>query len=274
MKNTSIFALGLFLLVAVSCSKEEERNVDQQLLKSSSEIDVTNELDFNAGIDITTTNSSYSARPSENTISNDCLTITVDNPGLGVFPKTFVLDYGTGCTFNGITRSGTLTITLTDYLMNTGSVMTVERGDDYYINGRKLEGTITYTNTTSNPTTPQWERTIVNGGIITLNGNYYNFSGERVVTMTEGVGTTTLADNVYEISAGTHTISNLANGATINLTIVEPLIKKYACMNISQGKLALQGAVLDGILDYGDNTCDNQAIYTHSNGNQYNVTLF
>ena len=274
MKNTSIFALGLFLLVAVSCSKEEERNVDQQLLKSSSEIDVTNELDFNAGIDITTTNSSYSARPSENTISNDCLTITVDNPGLGVFPKTFVLDYGTGCTFNGITRSGTLTITLTDYLMNTGSVMTVERGDDYYINGRKLEGTITYTNTTSNPTTPQWERTIVNGGIITLNGNYYNFSGERVVTMTEGVGTTTLADNVYEISAGTHTISNLANGATINLTIVEPLIKKYACMNISQGKLALQGAVLDGILDYGDNTCDNQAIYIHSNGNQYNVTLF
>lgn len=274
MKNTAIFVLGLFLLLAVSCSKDEERNVDQQLLNSSSEIDITNELDFNAGIDITTTNSSYSARPSENTISNDCLTITVDNPGLGVFPKTFVIDYGTSCTFNGITRSGTLTITLTDYLMNTGSVMTVERGDDYYINGRKLEGTISYTNTTSNPTTPQWERTIVNGGIITLNGNYYNFSGERVVTMTAGVGTTTLADNVYEISAGTQTISNPANGATLNLTIVEPLIKKYACMNISQGKLALQGAVLDGILDYGDNTCDNQAIYTHSNGNQYNVTLF
>ena len=274
MKNTSIFALGLFLLVAVSCSKDEERNVDQQLLKSSSEIDVTNELDFTAGIDLTTSNDSYSARPSENSLTNECLTITVDNPGLGVFPKTFVLDYGTGCTFNGITRSGTLTITLTDYLMNTGSVMTVERGNDYYINGRKLEGTITYTNTTSNPTTPQWERTIVNGGIITLNGNYYTFSGERVVTMTAGVGTTTLADNVYEISAGTHTISNPANGATLNLTIVEPLIKKYACMNISQGKLALQGAVLDGILDYGDNTCDNQAIYTHSNGNQYNVTLF
>jgi len=51
------------------------------------------------------------------------------------------------------------------------------------------------------------------------------------------------------------------------------LIKKYSCNYISQGQLDLQGSFLDGILDYGDNTCDNQATYTHSNGAVYNVNL-
>ena len=144
MKKLPLFALGLFLLGSVSCSRDEQTGVDQQLLGASSEIDQTNEIDFKEGIDLTTSQSTYESRSAEPTLANECLTITVDNPGIGVFPKTYTLDYGDGCTFNGITRAGTLTITLTDYFMNAGSVMTIERGDDYFINGRKLEGTINY----------------------------------------------------------------------------------------------------------------------------------
>ena len=274
MKKLSMFAFGVLFLAGVSCSREERTGVDQQLLSASSEIDQTNEIDFKEGIDLTTSQSTYESRPAEPTLTNDCLTITVDNPGIGVFPKTYTLNYGDGCTFNGITRAGTLTITLTDYLMNSGSVMTIVRGDDYYINGRKLEGTITYVNTTTNSEIPQWNRTIANGGIVTLNGNYFTFSGQRTVRMTAGVNTLILADNVYEISSGTHNVVNPNNGNSLNMAVVEPLIKKYACPHISQGKLSLQGVVLDGVLDYGDNTCDNQAVYTHSNGNTYAVTLF
>jgi hypothetical protein len=274
MKKVTILAFGVLLLASVSCSREERTGVDQQLLSASSEIDQTNEIDFKEGIDLTTSQSTYENRPAEPTAANECLTITVDNPGIGVFPKTYTLDYGDGCTFNGITRAGTLTITLTDYFMNAGSVMTIERGDDYYLNGRKLEGTITYLNTTSDSAVPQWERTIADGGIVTLNGNYFTFSGQRTVKMTAGVNTLTLIDNIYEITAGTHTVVNPSNGNTLNMALVEPLIKKYACPHISQGKLSLQGVVLDGVLDYGDNTCDNQAVYTHSNGVDYPVTLF
>ncbi|RXR34661.1 hypothetical protein EQG68_01780 [Flavobacterium piscinae] len=274
MKKLTILAFGVLLLGNVSCSRDERTGVDQQLLSASSEIDQTNEIDFKEGIDLTTSQSTYENRPAEPSLANDCLTITVDNPGMGIFPKTYTLDYGDGCTFNGITRAGTLTITLTDYLMNSGSVITIVRGDDYYINGRKLEGTITYVNTTTNSEMPQWNRTITDGGIVTLNGNYFTFSGQRTVKMTAGVNTLILADNIYEISAGTHNVVNPSNGNTLNMVVIEPLIKKYACPNISQGKLSLQGLLLDGVLDYGDNTCDNQAVYTHSNGNTYSVTLF
>lgn len=275
MKKLTFIAFSVVLLASVSCSRDEETTgIDQLLLSASSEIDQTNEIDFKEGIDLTTSQSTYENRSVEPILANECLTISVDNPGIGVFPKTYTLDYGDGCTFNGITRSGTLTITLTDYFMNTGSQMTIERGDDYYLNGRKLEGTITYLNTTSNAAAPQWERTIANGGIVTLNNNYFTFSGQRTVKMIAGLNTLTLIDNVYEISAGTHSVVNPSNGNTLNMAVIEPLIKKYACPNISQGKLSLQGVVLDGVLDYGDNTCDNQAVYTHSNGNTYSVTLF
>lgn len=275
MKKLSMFAFGVLLFAGVSCNRDEETTgIDRPLLSVSSEIDQTNELDFNEGIDLTNSQSTFTDRSAEESLNNPCLTITVDNPGIGVFPKTYTLDYGDGCTFNGITRAGTLTITLTDYFMNAGSVMTIERGDDYFINGRKLEGTITYVNTTTNSEMPQWNRTIANGGIVTLNGAYYTFSGQRTVKMTAGVNTLILADNIYEISSGNHTVVNPSNGNTLSMTVVEPLIKKYACPNISQGKLSLQGVVLDGVLDYGDNTCDNQAVYTHSNGATFPVTLF
>jgi len=81
------------------------------------------------------------------------------------------------------------------------------------------------------------------------------------------------SDNIYERTSGNHTITR-QGGSSLNLTVVEPLIKKYACNHVSQGQLDLQGSVLDGILDYGNNVCDNQATYTHSNGNVYPVILY
>ena len=54
MKKLPLFALGLFLLGSVSCSRDEQTGVDQQLLSASSEIDQTNEIDFKEGIDLDT----------------------------------------------------------------------------------------------------------------------------------------------------------------------------------------------------------------------------
>jgi hypothetical protein len=82
-----------------------------------------------------------------------------------------------------------------------------------------------------------------------------------------------LGDNIYAVISGTHTV-NRPNGSTLTSTIVQPLIKKYACNYISQGQLNLQGTVLNGILDYGNNECDNLATYFHNpNGVTYNVNL-
>ncbi|WP_313803958.1 hypothetical protein [Flavobacterium sp.] len=262
-------------LILVSCTKEDEvKNVelDQKLLVASAEIDFSNELDFNSGIEVANDNSSYSGK-TNNTSSplTTCATITVDNATPGVFPKVFTLNFGTGCTINGITRSGVLIVTLSGYFTNNGSVMTIERSN-YYVNGRHVEGTVTYVSETTNPETPQWTRTITNGQITNLQWEVYTHNGTRTVKQTEGVSTLTLGDNVYHVLSGTHTV-NRPNGTSLTVTVLETLIKKYACNYISQGQLDLNGTFLDGVLDYGNNTCDNQATYTHSNGVVYQVNL-
>jgi hypothetical protein len=280
MKILKSHFLKCLLLVSVlflSCSKddnEETPNLDQDLLVANSQIDYANEVDFNTGLEIANDNSVYTARNASNseTSNSNCATITVDNANPGEFPKTFTIDFGAACTFNSITRSGTLTITFSDYVINYGSTMTIVRGNDYYINGRKLEGTIVYQNETTNSNIPQWSRTITNGKMTTLTGGVFTFSGNWTTQQTAGVGTLTLGDNIYEIISGTHTI-NRPNGTTLTMTVLETLVKKYACNYISQGKLNLQGTFLNGVLDYGDNTCDNQATYTHSNNQVYPINL-
>lgn len=266
----------LFVLLSVvfaSCNREEDVALDRELVKSSTEIDFTTEFDFNAVIDVSSENNALTDRSAQATSSiAPCASVTVDNNEPGIFPKTFTINFGSGCTHNGITRSGSVMITLTDYVMNSGSMTTIVRGDNYYVNGMKVEGTVTYQNTTVSATTPQWNRTITNGKVTHQDGRVFMHNGTRSVKQTEGVNTLVLIDNVYEITSGTHTITKVG-GTTLTLSVVEPLIKKYSCTNISQGKLGVQGTVLDGVIDYGDNTCDKLATYTHSNGNVYNIVL-
>jgi hypothetical protein len=276
MKNLKTYVFGSFLalsLMLFSCNKDEDIAVDTELLAANAQIDFGNELDFNAGVDVASENSSYSSRVSSayESLSPSCATVTVDTAP-GVFPKTFTIDFGTNCINNGVTRSGIITITLSDYFINVGSTMTIVRTNNYYVNGRKLEGTVVYENITTNTSIPKWTRTVSNGVLTTLTGNVFTFSGTRTVQQTAGVGTLTLGDNTYEVLSGNHTVTK-ANGSTLTVTVVETLIKNYSCNYISQGQLNLQGAFLDGILDYGDNSCDNQATYTHSNGTVYNVNL-
>jgi hypothetical protein len=279
MKNLKFYIFGLLFLSLnfISCNKDENLNlnVDKQLITTSSKIDLTNELDFNSGIDALNNYSSYSNKLNTISESNSvlsCATVTVNNPTPGVFPKSFTVDFGTGCNNNGITRSGIITITISNYILNSGSIMTIQRGNNYYVNGEKIEGTIVYENTTVNPNIPQWIRTITNGKITTSSGIVFNHYGTRTIKQIEGANTLIFTDNIYEITSGNHTIIK-EGGFPLNITVVEPLIKKYTCNNISQGKLKLLGSFLDGILDYGNNQCDNLATYTHSNGSAYNITL-
>ena len=277
MKNLKMYFFTLVGVLFFSCSdnddKQQTESVDSEMVSANMTADFTSELDFNAGIDIASNNSSYSNKTiNEASAIPTCATVNVNNTTPGVFPKIFTIDFGTGCTQNGITRSGIITITLSGYVMSNGSTMTIER-NNYYVNLRKIEGTVVYTNETTNTSIPQWTRTLTNGQITFPNGAIFTHSGTRTVKQTAGVGTLILGDNIYEVISGTHTV-NRPNGTTLTSTIVQPLIKKHACNYISQGQLNLQGTVLNGVLDYGNNDCDNLATYFHNpNGQTYNVNL-
>ena len=193
--------------------------------------------------------------PTETTGILSCATVTV-TPLLG-FPKTIVIDFGTGCTSpNGVTRIGKINIVLSDSVRSTGStaVMTFV---NYFVSGFKKEGIITWTNT-SLPGSRSWQRKVENGKITAPDGRYWLHSGIRNVEQTAGVNTpNTILDDVFSIT-GNHTVTNAA-GNTRVITTLTPLQKKVICENIDKGTIKVQGPNHYAIIDFGDGTCDRLA---------------
>lgn len=129
--------------------------------------------------------------------------------------------------------------------------------DNYFVNGFKKEGTITWTNTSSGAT-KSWSRKVENGKITAPDGRYWLHSGLKNVVQTAGASTPlNLLDDVFSIT-GNHTVTNAA-GNSRTATITEALQKKTVCENIDKGKVKIEGASHYAIIDFGDGTCDRVA---------------
>jgi hypothetical protein len=273
MKKTAVLLLTICAtaITYISCSKEDEivNQTDTTAIGASVTFDATTEMDVKTGILVTS--NTATSKPSEAT-PGICANITVEKPTAESYPKIFTVDFGTaGCTSNQLTRKGKLKITLTGPVTTTGSVMTIER-INYSLNEIKLEGTIVYTNTTSDQAAPKWTRKIQNGKFTGLDGRVYTSTGSHTVKQTEGFGTLTLDDNVYEMIEGNHVVTT-DRGATLTLTVKESLVKKYSCEFISKGKLKIEGGALNGVIDYGNNDCDSKYTYTHESGATYTLGM-
>jgi hypothetical protein len=185
-----------------------------------------------------------------------CAVVTVT----GSFPaKNINIDFGTGCTNAfGVTRKGVINIVLTDSLRKSGSVATVTF-NNYYVNGFKKEGTVTWTNTTvAGSGIPSWNRKVANGKITAPSGDYWLHTADINIAMTAGASTpNNLTDDVFSIT-GSRTVTNPA-GKTRTSTTLTALQKKTACSNIDKGTLQVQGPNHVAVIDFGDGTCDNLA---------------
>lgn len=277
MKKTTLLigTLCATALIYVSCSSNDDSPIVNQndiaAVPASIAIDAATEMDVNTGLFVSA-NTSIASKTNE-TPTGICATIAVTTPTAEPYPKVITVDYGTtGCKDNEILRKGKLKITLSGPITTTGSKMTIER-IDYSINAVKLEGTIEYTNTTTVSTTPQWTRKVTNGKLTDASGKVYFNEGTCTVQQTAGVETPlVLADNVYEMTSGSHTVT-ASSGAVLYLSVQETLVKKYSCLFISKGKLKIQGGLLNGVVDYGNNDCDSRYTYTHENGLVYDLLM-
>jgi hypothetical protein len=243
-----------------SCKKNNETVVEEfeNTFEASGNQAVTNNLSQDAEdvfLEVAQDNNvagNFAPEPVANVIP--CATVTI-TPLVG-FPKTIVIDFGTSCTHNGITRSGKINIVLTDSVRKSGSQATMTF-TNYFVNLYKVEGTYTWTNT-STANTRSWTRVTTGGKITAPDARYWLHEGSRTVTQTAGVGTPTPLDDVFSIYPGTHTVTNSSNiSRTCN--ILEALQRKVACSNIDKGKIKVQGPNHYATIDFGDGTCDNLA---------------
>lgn len=264
MKKTSLLLFTAFTFAffsLTSCTKEDSlAATDNSPIIASVSIDLANELDVQIGTEISF--EKLTSKKTGKSLRNSCATITQD-ASTTTFPKIYHVDFGTGCTKNGITRKGKLKITFSNPVTETGSTMIVER-ENYYVNNNKVEGKVEYKNTTVNSETPQWTRKVTDGIFTDAKGEVYLNSGSHTIKQTAGVSTPLdLNDNTYEMIDGTHTVRK-QNGAQITLTVLETLVKNYDCDYISKGKLKVESTLLNGTIDYGNGDCDKNADYTQN----------
>ncbi len=270
--KTKFVILTAFVLLLSCENQENDITTDTQLVARQAFIDFSTEFDTNLGFDLSSENNISGKNVDSNTFALPaCVDVTFDNNN-GQFPKTFTINFGEGCTFSsGITRKGILTIVFSGPIYEFGSTMTISR-NNYFVNNISVMGTVVLQNTTVSAGLPQWTRSINNGQLV-FPGNFtINFTDNRTIQMTEGASTVTRLDNVFQIVSGVRTVAR-SNGTNLTLTVLEPLIKKFVCPHLSQGKIQFVGTNLNGVLDYGDNTCNNQATFTTTDGTVFNINL-
>ena len=296
--NTTKWLLAFSLITAItfsSCKKEEsltpltatetdpvELAVTQQATTEEAESEAQFDDVFNITASMNTSEVGEDLGVSANvsgltelgsTTANTarCFTITVVPNIPNVFPKTVTVDFGTGCLGrDGKYRKGKIVSIYTNRMVVPGAkVSTTFIG--YYVDSLKIEGTH-ITENTSNSNMQGWKVKVIDGKITNTNNNRWKkWNSIKDVLQVAGNGTPNFPlDDIYKIE-GAATGSN-SGGHTWSSLITEPLIKKFACPWIVQGKVRLNRDGRTALLDYGNGNCDNQAVI-YINGVPHIITL-
>ena len=194
-----------------------------------------------------------------------CATVTVSGSS---YPKTVTVAYDACVSPGGHSRTGTLTIVLSDDLANIGATRTITYSgfgiDDFTANGTR---TLTRTGTTA-AGEPVFDR-VVDLTWNTPRGDLdRDFSG--TVTWISGFDTPACGDNVFEVSGSGTTSSDRG---TVSSTILEPLRIDRPCGYITDGILQISGPLGSRSIDYGDGSCDDSATVTTADGSTFTIDL-
>jgi len=197
------------------------------------------------------------------TLSGDsCPVVTVEHPLVGVWPKTIIIDYGTGCTgLYDNTRSGKIIMKVTGPRREKGSIRTITF-DEYHFNGIRVEGTKVHENLGLNENQNIVMAITLSGGRLILPGEKSierSFAHER--EWIAGFMTRNIWDDECLVT-GTANGKN-AEGIAYTRTIMSALHWSRACRFILSGTVMIEREGVEPFgLDYGTGECDNKATVT------------
>lgn len=284
--KSKILLFGLLAsLMFVSCSKNEDAVVEDTFSLEegnvNAKIDIITDDICKVVEDQLTLADGISGRSAAGVDSflPACATIT-RVPDIGTMPTvgdliTKTIDFGTiGCPLpNGNILKGKIVITFV-YQPTAVSHSINYSFVNFYHNNTKITGNKSFTRVLSVATASSPSHPIVTMNLditITLaDGRVFTRTGTRVREIIEGYGTLVLNDNVYKVTGNWTT--TFPNSSVQTSTITTPLIIKLNCNNITKGIITFVRNSRTATLDYGDGTCDNQAIFT-VNGVPRTITL-
>jgi hypothetical protein len=264
MKRSTIFLAVCLLGTAFqSCQKDEVTPVLDEISMSQQEtqaeetlndidILVDEALDSNFGI-------LKSASLESLSYLTDCPIVTVNKTAV---PQVMTIDFGTSCTGkDGKKRSGKIIVTSNAF--NTFPSVRDKSFDNYFVDGKKVEGSVTKTISKDQVNNI---RTAVITENITVTFPNSEGTAKRTANLTRQYQRNTLnnkEDNVV-VSWGSVEFTRVS-GVKVSKTISDknPLVYKIACHHIVSGIVSFTSSKnASWSIDYGKGECDNIAMLT------------
>ncbi|MDZ4758428.1 MAG: hypothetical protein SGJ10_09875 [Bacteroidota bacterium] len=242
-----------------ACKREKWDSNDTTTTEDQSLAEATENDIFKQSDDAVTHGSEYLKTGDAETLTGPCATVTIDSNSN---PKKAIIDFGpVNCACNdGKNRRGKIIITHSGKFRTVGSIMTATT-QDFYVNDNKVE--LTKTVTCTAPLT--WTIEVKNGKITIANGGgTITWSTSRTRKMTAGAITPfILSDDKYEINGSASGTNR--GGIAYTMSITAPLIVDFSCVKsrVTKGVITFTAAgKADRSIDFGNGTCDDEALVT------------
>lgn len=256
-KNMLFFSLLLLGFGLSSCNRENADWTFEQDNAVSSELfqDLYKQIDETG--------------QSEGSLKN-CSNITISDTVRGSFPKTVTIDFGTGCSVGGRTRSGVITAIFTGRWRDAGTNITVTL-NNYKVNQYSVQGTATFTNNgLNNNGNLNYTVSFANGVIRdTTNNQTLSWSGTKNYEMVAGQntdfatnGVAGIEDDIYHITGSASGVNR--NGTPFTAQITERLVRDMSCKWITDGTIEMtpqNGSTRT--LNFGDGACDANVSFSY-----------
>jgi hypothetical protein len=258
-----VFAVCLMFIGFNSCQKEETTATVDEISLSQQETQAEETL---ADVDLLVdeaVDSNFSSLKSASIESavylTDCPVITVNKTAT---PQVITIDFGTACTGkDGKVRSGKIIVTSTSF--NTFPSVRDKSFDNYYVDGKKIEGSIAKTITKDQENNI---RTAVIKENITITFPDGEGKATRVADLTRQYQRNTLLNPLDNqiVSWGTVEFTRISGvKVTKTITSADPLVFKVACHHIVSGTVSVTTSNnRSWTINYGDGTCDAKATLT------------
>lgn len=264
MKQLKIaIAVCLMFIGFNSCQKDEVASTTDEITLSQQETQAEETL---ADVDLLVDEAvdlNFSLLKSASIVSavylTDCPVITVNKTAT---PQVLTIDFGTACTGkDGKVRSGKIIVTSTSF--TTFPSVRDKSFDNYYVDGKKIEGSVAKTITKDQENNI---RTAVIKENITITFPDGEGKATRVADLTRQYQRNTLlnpADNQI-VSWGTVEFTRISGvKITKTITSADPLVFKVACHHIVSGTISVTTSDnRSWTINYGDGACDNKATLT------------
>jgi len=192
-------------------------------------------------------------------VQDSCPTITLTRPDDGLWPKTIIVDFGTGC--DGLydnTRSGKIVIVVTGPRMQKDSKRTVTF-DNYFFNKIKVEGIKEMENKGYNSNQNLVFSIKLTGGKLTLpDGKVIERSFEHEREWIAGIQTRNIWDDECLVTGGARGVN--INGVVYTNTIMTALHWTRSCRFIVSGVVKIEREGAEPVeINYGTGDCDAKA---------------